>query len=103
MLIGCFGTNWMISTWTTSDFNKSVPLTTLPNTIHLLKAKLAESIISRNAPVNYPPRSCSLTLIIFFLLGYVVSLIYANKPATLHDLQNNIERVTADQLRFGQI
>ena len=34
---------------------------TANQTINLLKEKFDESIISRNGPVNWPPRSCHLT------------------------------------------
>ena len=36
-------------------------------TIHLLKGKFGESVISRNSPVEWPPRSCDLTPFDFFL------------------------------------
>lgn len=62
-------------------------------TIDLLKETFGNSIISRNGPVNYPPRSCDLTPLDFFLWGYVKSLVYSNHPTTLHELQTNIERV----------
>ena len=66
---------------------------TATETIDLLKQKFGESIFSRNGPVNWPPRSCDLTPLDYFLWGYVKSLVYANKPKTLNDLRNNIERV----------
>ena len=39
---------------------------TANETINLLKEKFGESIISRNGPVNWPPRSCDLTPLDFF-------------------------------------
>ena len=39
---------------------------TTNETINLLKEKFGESIISRNGPVNWPPRSCDLTPLDFF-------------------------------------
>ena len=39
---------------------------TANETINLLKKKFGESIISRNGPVNWPPRSCDLTPLDFF-------------------------------------
>ncbi|GFT86848.1 putative transposable element [Trichonephila clavipes] len=47
-------------------------------------------------PVNWPPRSCDLTLLDYFLWGYVKSLVYADKPQTLDHLEDNIRRVIAD-------
>ncbi|GFW80994.1 uncharacterized protein TNCV_4803621 [Trichonephila clavipes] len=42
-----------------------------------------DSIISRFEPVNWPPRSCDLTPLDYFLWGYVKSLVYADKPQRL--------------------
>ena len=39
---------------------------TANETVDLLKEKFGESIISRNGPVNWPPRSCDLTPLDFF-------------------------------------
>ncbi|GFW27919.1 hypothetical protein TNCV_767991 [Trichonephila clavipes] len=52
--------------------------------------------ISRFGPVNWPPRSCDLTPLDYFLWGYVKSLVYADKPQTLDHLEDNIRRVIAD-------
>ena len=60
--------------------------------IDLLKGKFGERVISRNGPVEWPPRSCDLTPLDFFLWGHIKSLVYANKPATLDDLKDNIQR-----------
>lgn len=65
-------------------------------TIDLLKETFDERIISRNGPVNWPPRSCDLTPLDYFLWGYVKSLVYANKPETLGDLEANIRGVIAN-------
>ena len=61
-------------------------------TIDLLKGKFGERVISRNGPIEWPPRSCDLTPLDFFLWGHIKSLVYANKPATLDDLKDNIQR-----------
>ncbi|GFU31232.1 hypothetical protein TNCV_1742251 [Trichonephila clavipes] len=53
-------------------------------------------LISRFGPVNWPPRSCDLTPLDYFLWGYVKSLVYADKPQTLDHLEDNIRRVIAD-------
>ena len=65
-------------------------------TIDLLKTKFDDKLISRNGPVNWPPRSCDLTPLDFFLWGYVKSKVYADKPATIDALVANIERVIRD-------
>ena len=60
-------------------------------TINSLKGKFGERVISRNGPVEWPPRSCDLMPLDFFLWGHIESLVYANKLATLHDLNDNIQ------------
>ena len=65
-------------------------------TINLLKETFGERIISRFGPVNWPPRLCDLTPLDYFLWGYVKSLVYANKPLTINDLEDNIRRVIID-------
>ncbi|GFU94371.1 hypothetical protein TNCV_1731681 [Trichonephila clavipes] len=46
--------------------------------------------------MNWPPRSCDLTPLDYFLWGYVKSLVYADKPQTLDHLEDSIRRVIAD-------
>ncbi|GFX76416.1 putative DD41D transposase [Trichonephila clavipes] len=65
-------------------------------TIDLLKDTFGDRLISRFGPVNWPPRSCDLTPLDYFLWGYVKSLVYADKPQTLDHLKDNIHRVIAD-------
>ncbi|GFY36103.1 putative transposable element [Trichonephila clavipes] len=65
-------------------------------TIDLLKDPFGDRPISRFGPVNWPPRSCDLTPLDYFLWGYVKSLVYADKPQTLDHLEDNILRVIAD-------
>ncbi|GFV58333.1 DUF4817 domain-containing protein [Trichonephila clavipes] len=65
-------------------------------TIDLLKDTFGDRLISRFGPVNWPPRSCDLTLLDYFLWGYLKSLVYADKPQTLDHLEDNICRVIAD-------
>ncbi|GFW22212.1 uncharacterized protein TNCV_1429661 [Trichonephila clavipes] len=65
-------------------------------TIDLLKDTLGDRLISRFGPVSWPPRSCDLTPLDYFLRGYVKSLVYADKPQTLDHLEDNIRRVIAE-------
>ncbi|GFU45912.1 uncharacterized protein TNCV_5102171 [Trichonephila clavipes] len=65
-------------------------------TIDLLKDTFGDRLISHFGPVNWPPRSCHLTPLDYFLWGYVKSLVYADKPQTLDPLEDNIRRVIAD-------
>ncbi|GFV94362.1 transposase [Trichonephila clavipes] len=48
-------------------------------TIDLLKDTFGDHLISRLGPVNWPPRSCDLTPLDYFLWGYVKPLVYAEK------------------------
>ncbi|GFY32352.1 tc3a_0 protein [Trichonephila clavipes] len=59
-------------------------------TIDLLKYTFGDRLISRFGPVNWPPRSCDLTPLDYFLWGY------ADNPQTLDHLEDNIRRVIAD-------
>ncbi|GFV42235.1 DUF4817 domain-containing protein [Trichonephila clavipes] len=61
-----------------------------------LKDMFGDRLISRFEPVNWPPRSCDLTPLDYFLWGYVKSLVYADKPQTLDHLEDNIRCVIAD-------
>ncbi|GFV46419.1 transposable element Tc3 transposase [Trichonephila clavipes] len=65
-------------------------------TIYLLKDTFGDRLISRFGPVNWPPRSCDLTPLDYFLWGYVKSLVCADRPQTLDPLEDNIRRVIAD-------
>ncbi|GFU32975.1 uncharacterized protein TNCV_4155611 [Trichonephila clavipes] len=65
-------------------------------TIDLLKDTFGDRLISRFGPVNWPSRSCDLTPLDYFVLGYVKSLVYADKPQMLDHLEDNIRRVIAD-------
>ncbi|GFV55237.1 transposable element Tc3 transposase [Trichonephila clavipes] len=68
-------------------------------TIDLLKDTFGDRQISRFGPVNWPPRSCDLTPLDYFLWGYVKSLVYADKPQTLDHLEDNIHRVIRRVIR----
>ncbi|GFT94674.1 uncharacterized protein TNCV_1990941 [Trichonephila clavipes] len=56
-------------------------------TIDLLKDTFGDRLISRFGPVNWPPRTCDLTPLAYFLWSYVKSLVYADKPQTLDHLK----------------
>ena len=64
-------------------------------TMDLLRGKFGEAIISRNGPFNWPPRSCDLTPLDYFLWGYVKSKVYANNPSTIQELETNIRATIA--------
>ncbi|GFU65254.1 transposable element Tc3 transposase [Trichonephila clavipes] len=66
-------------------------------TIDLLNNTFGDRLISRFGPVNWPPRSCDLTPLDYFLWDYVKSLVYADKPQTLDQLEDNICHVIAEK------
>ena len=60
-------------------------------TIDLLRTVFENRIISRNSDVNWPPRSCDLTPLDYFLWGAVKDKCYANHPETIEALKHEIE------------
>lgn len=69
---------------------------TANETITLLRQSFGDRIMSRNGPVNWPPRSCDLTPMDYFLWGYIKSMVYSDKPATIDHLEVNIRRVISE-------
>ncbi|GFU94970.1 hypothetical protein TNCV_333061 [Trichonephila clavipes] len=65
-----------------------------------IERHVGDRLISRFGPVNWPPRSCDLTPLDYFLWGYVKPLVYADKPQTLDHLEDNIRRVIADTATY---
>ncbi len=79
-------------TWTTFGFNRTVQLVTLPKfTLELLATVFEFRIISRNSDINWPPRSCDLSPLDYFLWGAVKDKCYANYPETIDALKHEIE------------
>lgn len=64
-------------------------------TLTLLQERFPGSVISRGGDVNWPPRSCDLTPMDFFLWGFLKSQVYADQPRTVTALKANIRRVIA--------
>ncbi|GFW04149.1 transposable element Tc3 transposase [Trichonephila clavipes] len=99
---GAMITNFFTPEWNNHDVQElwfqqdGATCHTARATIHLLKDTFGPLLISRFGPVNWPPRSCDLTPLDYFLWGYVKSLVYADKPQTLDHLEDNIRRVIAD-------
>ncbi|GFY12258.1 putative DD41D transposase [Trichonephila clavipes] len=86
-------TNFFIPEWNNHDVQElwfqqdGATCHTARATIDLLKDTFGDRLISRFGPVNWPPRSCDLTPLDYFLWGYVKSLVYADKPQTLDHLK----------------
>lgn len=66
-------------------------------TIELLKGKFDDRIISRIWEIDWPSRSCSLSILDCFLLGYVKSLVYIKKSDNLGQLETNIKDIAINR------
>ena len=66
------------------------------DTLTLLHEKFEGSVISRGGDVHWPPRSCDLTPLDFFLWGFVKSRVYSDQPQTVAVLKANIRRVIGE-------
>ena len=56
----------------------------------ILRPVFEDRIISRRADVIWPPRSCDLTSLDYYLWSAVKDKCYAEKPETIDVLKNNI-------------
>ena len=65
-------------------------------TIDLLRPIFGNRIISRNGDVTWPPRSCDLTPLDYYVWGAVKDKCYANNPETIQDLKDEIQTAIAD-------
>ena len=62
-----------------------------------------DRIISRKADVVWPPRSCDLTTLDYYLWGAVKDKCYTDKPKTVDALKDNIREAIAEiQLHNAQ-
>ena len=60
--------------------------------VKFLQTKFHGRVISRRGDVNWPPRSCDLTPLDFFLWGFLKGKVYANDPQTIPELKEEIRR-----------
>ncbi|XP_018359883.1 PREDICTED: uncharacterized protein LOC108759083 [Trachymyrmex cornetzi] len=67
---------------------------TARETIQLLHETFPGRVLSRFGDQNWPPRSCDLTPLDFFLWSYLKSKVYVNKPTITRALQEEIKRCT---------
>lgn len=65
-------------------------------TIQVVNEMFEGRVISKNGDVNWPPRSCDLTPLDFFLWGFIKGKVYANQPDTIEKLKANIRREIAN-------
>ena len=59
-------------------------------TLDVLRPVFEDRIISRRTDVVWPPRSCDLTPLGYYLWGGVKDKRYADKPETINALKDNI-------------
>ena len=62
----------------------------------VLRPVFEDRIISRRADVVWPPRSCDLTPLDYYLWGAVKDKRYADKPETNDALKDNIREAIAE-------
>ena len=58
-------------------------------TLDVLRPVFEDHIISRKADVVWPPRSCDLTPLDYYLWGTVKDKCYTDKPETIDTLKDN--------------
>ena len=71
---------------------------TADETIQLLHETFPGRVLSRFGDRNWPPRSCDLTPLDFFLWGYSKWKVYVDNPTTTRALREEIKRCI-DEIR----
>lgn len=66
---------------------------TAKETTAFLKSRFPGRLISIHGDVKWPPRSCDLTPLDFFLWGHLKDRVYKNQPKNLEQLKRNIKEV----------
>ena len=65
-------------------------------TLDVLRTVFEDRIISRGADVVWPPRSCDLTPLDYYLQGGVKDKCYADKVETIDSLKDNIRKAIGE-------
>ena len=65
-------------------------------TLVVLRLVFEDRIISRRGDVIWPPRSCDLTPLDYYLWGAVKDKCYADKPKTIDALKDNIREAIGE-------
>ena len=65
-------------------------------TIDVLRPVFEDRIISRRADVVWPPRTCDLISLDYYLWGTVKDKYYADKPETIDALKDNIREAISE-------
>ena len=69
---------------------------TAETTLDVLRRVFGNRIISRRADVVWPPRSCDLTPLDYYLWSAVKDKCYADKPETIDALKDNIREAIGE-------
>ena len=64
--------------------------------LDVLRPVFEDRIISRRTDVIWPPRSCDLTPLYYYLWGAVKDKCYADKPDTIDALKHNIREAIGE-------
>ena len=64
--------------------------------LDVLRPVFEDRILSRRADVVWPPRSCDLTPLDYYLCGAIKDKCYAVKPETIDTLKHNIRGAIGD-------
>ena len=64
--------------------------------VDVLSPLFEDRLISRRADVVWPPRSCDLTPLDYYLWGAVKDECYADKPETIEALNDNIREAIGE-------
>ena len=78
----------------TFGFNRTCH--TAEATLDVLRPVFEDRIISHRADVVWPPWSCDLTLLDYYLWGAVKDKCYADKPETIDALKDNIREAIGE-------
>ena len=81
------------STWFQQD---GATCHTVEATLDVLRPVFEDRIISRRTDVVWPPRSCDLTPLDYYLWGVVKDKCYADKPETIDALKDNIREAIGE-------
>ena len=65
-------------------------------TLDVLRPVFEDRIMSRRADVVWPPQSCDLTPLDYYLWGAVKDKFYADKPETIEALKDNIREAIGE-------
>ena len=66
------------------------------STLDVVRPVFGDRIISRRADVVWPPLSCDLTPLDYYLWGTVKDKCYANKPERIDALKDNISEAICE-------